>query len=313
MNRERILQVSRGRFVSALLFVFTIVLLSGFGGANVFADEPTQLRTLPAANAPRFKIGGRDWPAHPGDGSICLWRDDKLAAVTVTIDDNAAPDQEWWLAEGEKYGFHFTWFVITGRVGSGHAFDGTWDDLAKLRGAGHDVQSHTVDHFSPQSGATTLPVEENYSGSIEQIQSHLPGARVLTLAYPGGSNAKNDVQVAAKYFIAARGIHAIINPANQINYMNVNCLVRAAPIDAQSSMGLPNLIDPHTKNPQAYRGWACMIFHGLQNIKLVELHVKENIAAMFDYLSNNKDSFWVGTFYRGRAIRPGAGHRRFEI
>ena len=296
MNPSQSTNHPRRKPLSANLCTLIVIGLLGISLGVAAAEEPTQLRVLPAANLPRFKITDQDWPAQPGEASVCLWRDDKVAAVTVTIDDNAASDQAWWLAQGQKYGFHFTWFVISGRIGSGRAFDGTWDDLAKLRAAGHDVQSHTVDHFSPQSGATTLPTDDNYRQSIEQIQSHLPGARVLTLAYPGGSNGRNDMQLAGKYYIAARGLHSVVNPANQINYLNVDCMVRAAPIDAQSSTGLPNLIDPHSKYPQAYRGWACMIFHGLENVKLVELRVKESIVTLFDYLSANKDSFWVGTF-----------------
>ena len=54
-----------------------------------------QLRTLGKTGAPRFDPPEITWPAAPGEAEICLWKDDKYAAVSLTIDDNCRPDHDW--------------------------------------------------------------------------------------------------------------------------------------------------------------------------------------------------------------------------
>ena len=108
--------------------------------------EDTQLRTLGKPDKPRFAIPEITWPAAPGDAEICLWKDDKYAAISLTIDDNCGPDHEWWLKQAEKHGFKLTWFVITDRVDGPNRFNGTWADWQRLADAGHSIQSHTTNH-----------------------------------------------------------------------------------------------------------------------------------------------------------------------
>ena len=83
----------------------------------VLAAEDAQLRTLGKPEKPRFAIPEITWPAEPGAAEVCLWKDDKYAAISLTIDDNCRPDHDWWLAQAEKHGFKLTWFVITDKVG----------------------------------------------------------------------------------------------------------------------------------------------------------------------------------------------------
>lgn len=148
-------------------------------------QEDRKLRTLPASDRPRFEVTDRVWPAKVGEAAICLWHDDAMAAVSITIDDNWAPNHAWWLEVTAKYGVKVTWFVITGRVDAGNAFFGTWKDFAKLKAAGHDIQSHTVNHFGAVNGEQ-MSTEQEYKLSIEQLEKNLPGHKVRTLAYPGG-------------------------------------------------------------------------------------------------------------------------------
>lgn len=260
----------------------------------VFAGEGG-LRNLPATEKPRFEITDPDWPAEPGEASICLWRDDKLAAVSFTIDDNTVPDHAWWLEQSQKYGFKFTWFVITARVHSGNPYFGEWADFEKLRAAGHDVQSHTVDHFNPTLNRN-LGTDDNYRIAIDELEKGLPGAKIRTLAYPGGPNAKNDSAIAAKYYIAARQTRSILNPVNRVDYMNVNSVGNGLLTDGTSGTAIQWLITPDGRHKQLYRGWGCQHFHGLTNVKEPEKSAKRQAAKVLEYLGEHKADFWVGTF-----------------
>lgn len=276
-----------------------IALLIGvvLGASLSHADAPQGLRNLPAVTekAGRFAVTDVTWPANIGDAEVCLWRDDKVAAVSITIDDNIAPDHDWWLAAGEKYKFPFTWFVITGRVESGNAFFGKWDSFARLLKAGHDVQSHTYDHFNPFKGGV-LPTEENYARAIADIEASLAGHKVSALAYPGGKDAKNDPAIAARLYVAARGTRGQINPANAIDYLNVGSISGPPLLDADHFAGLPNILTKNPKRPAVYRGWACMHMHGLTNTKDPTKNVDARMTEVLDYLAANRDKVWVGKF-----------------
>lgn len=261
---------------------------------------PRNLRSLPPTTQPRFEVTDGAWPANEGEAQVCLWRDDRLAAASITIDDNHVQDHRWWMEMGQKYGFRFTWFVITFRVGKGE-HGGTWDDFAKLKQAGHDIQSHTVDHFNPRTGKA-LPTERNYAEAIPAIEQHVPGARVLAMAYPGGpsSKGKNDPEIAVRYYIAARGGNVAINPANQINYQKTNSIGGQFPVTSEHKPGLPNAIELNPRFPEAYRGWACFHFHDLGDKGSPDASPnatpKDVIVGGLEYLSRHKDAFWVAPF-----------------
>lgn len=254
-----------------------------------------QFKNLPPTEKPRVTVTDISWPAEIGQAEVCLWRDDKMAAVTITIDDNTAPDHDWWLAAGKKYGFPFTWFVITGRVDSGNAYFGTWAGFQKLLDAGHDVQSHTYDHFG-EIKAPVLETEENYTRSIKDIQANLKDHQVLALAYPGGKNAKNDPALAAKYYIASRGTAGHLNDAAKVNYNNVNSIGGPPLLEASHWAGMTNLLVKNPARASLYRGWACVHYHGLTNTRDPSKSLQDKTTAFLDYLSENKDKYWVGTF-----------------
>lgn len=266
--------------------VMCVLAASAAGG-----QQPTsQLHTLPASDKPRFEVVDRTWPAKVGEAQVCLWHDDRLAAASISIDDNHPEDHAWWLEMGKKYGFRFTWFVITSRVGK------DWEPYIKLLAAGHDIQSHTVDHFNPRSGKP-LPVERNYREAIDQIQQHVPGARVLVMAYPGGDTGKANYEpeTAARYYIAARHGKPSINPANQIDYMSTNSMGKFVTSDT-SSAGLANAIQLNPDLPACYRGWASFHFHSLQVEGKPAGTPAEAIVKGLDYLSQHADAFWVAPF-----------------
>lgn len=141
--------ILRGRIIAVVMFAFCGI------AAVMAADE----------------VGERDWPAQAGTASICLWADDALAACSITIDDNTAPDHAWRQMMSQKYDLRVTWFIVTSTVGRG--WGGTWDGWCKLHAEGHDVQSHTVNHLNTNSPTWHGP-EVEYADLIKAIGAALP-------------------------------------------------------------------------------------------------------------------------------------------
>ncbi len=237
---------------------------------------------------------GRDWPAAYGEAVVSNWRQDRIAAYSLTIDDNNAPDFDWWLEQGEEYGLRFTWFVITDRVGTGE-FWGTWDDYADLLAAGHDIQSHTRDHLnSPE----VLSIEEEYAGSKQAIEDNLPGHQVSVMAYPWGypgnhpSGAVNDMDIARDHYIAARGTGGNNNQLESTEWMDTGGVGGAINISDPGVHWtyLPHLIERDEVRPYHFQAWQCSLFHGVDDA------AKANVIEGFEYLESKEGEIWFGLF-----------------
>lgn len=235
--------------------------------------------------------GDRIWPDEHGEAHITTWKDDKLAAFSFTIDDNWAPNHEWWKEQGENYDFQFTWFVIAERIsGDNSSFNGIWEDYQELFDLGHDIQSHTLSH---NHGEYTI--EEEYERSQELINNNIVGVDAITMAYPGGLKTDDseidDKQIAAEYYISARGVAGQINKVDEIDYMNTN-VIGSASLDPANRVGTPNLIEYNSTYPQSrtYRGWQVQLFHGLNEDEEAEA------LSLMEYLEEHRDDFWVGLY-----------------
>jgi len=252
----------------------------------------TLIGLVAVAQEARREARDRDWPSEPGMASICLWADDALAACSITIDDNTAPDHAWWQEMSRKYGLRLTWFIITSRVGT--AWGGTWDGWRQLHAAGHDVQSHTVNHLHIESPTWKGP-EAEYADSIKEIEANMPGNKVLVLAYPGGkgSDTLNDPALAAKHYIGARGARGLPNPAHGINYRQTNSIGVLHVDDAAfPQANLPYVFEKPTRGASFYRGWYCSHYHG------VKPDDRERQEKIFAYVRDKVASreLWLGLF-----------------
>mgnify|MGYP000748910668 CR=1 FL=1 len=241
---------------------------------------------LPESTGPRFEIPDRIWPENPGDANICLWKDDKLGAVTITIDDNQAGQIDWWMEQGDKYGYRFTWFIITNWVET-KGIGGTWEQFQTLIDRGHDVQSHTASHL----GDKAFDIDDEYRISQEVIEKNLPGHPATALAFPGGGqSSRNDPEVAAKYFIGVRAGSSIINPVNRINYMGVNSVSGQFVFNKPKHWANLDYMIERSSQKKLYRGWYCNHFHNLNEKD--RTHVLEGLT----YLKEHDADFWVGLF-----------------
>jgi len=228
----------------------------------------------------------RNWPATVGEGSISRWSDDKIAAYSLTIDDNNVQDLSYWLGLGNQYGYNWTWFLITDNVGAAWN-GGTWSDWQNAINQGHAIGSHSVTHLTGGN-----PIAEEYEDSQIALQNNLSGNDPLVFAYPNGSaNSGNDPAVAALYYIAARGVVGGVNTGNSIDYMDAHSI-------SMNSSSIPLFVDPaawmyygHLLDPahQYYEGWYSVHFHSASGLET-------GITNMLDALQSDEADIWVGTF-----------------
>jgi hypothetical protein len=112
------------------------------------AAETSRFNLSEKPTAPRFEITDKKWPSQIGEADLCLWHDDKLAALSLGVDDNFPGEINWWKEQAAIYDFKVTWFVITGRiVREGASNGGLWSQFEELEKLGHAVESHTVTHL----------------------------------------------------------------------------------------------------------------------------------------------------------------------
>lgn len=267
-------------------------------GAGALSGRAAEQRFNLADEKPpaRFRITDITWPAQEGDAEICLWHDDRLAALSITIDDNSAPDIPWWREKAAAHGFRATWFVITGRISGPNAFNGTWAEYQSLLDEGHGVESHSVGHLhmdkGPGPGGSGWSIDWEYAESLRQLHTHLTGPRASALAYPGGANkTHNNRELAARLFRAARGGSGMPNAANRTDYLNINGMSGFHFGEAaQAWADLRNLIDRTIYGDRAYRGWAVVLAH------LVTDKARPSWERLFEFIDANRDKLWVGLF-----------------
>jgi PKD repeat protein len=223
------------------------------------------------------------WPAAAGEAGICLWKDDLFAAFSLVVDDNCVPNHDWWVDICNQHGWKMTWFVVTSSVTNNPGFSGPWSAFQRLADLGHDIQSHSVSHYSDGATRTDAELIVQYRDAIAAMEANLTGVRVTTIAWPYGSYKRDP---GAMFHIAGRGVSAVSRPA-RTDYMEVGATssgINPAYVDATlygtSSISWLN-------NSGNLRGWGCGLYHYISDTS--------QKAAEVEYLAS-KTNLWVGTF-----------------
>ncbi len=254
-------------------------------GALIAGPVPARAGTGAGDPVPTGSVPDRLWPRAYGGSIVCFWKDDKLAPVSITIDDNHAEDHPFWLTQGDTYGWRWTWFVIVGRIGTSSTY-GDWSGWQEIVNRGHDVQSHSMCHL--QCGLT---IEEEYAQSQATLDANLTNTACKVLAYPNGYQPPNDRTVAAEYYLAGRGVVGVLNKASAIDYMVTSSISGAANFfEAESHWAsFAGILNP--ANSQKFRAWYVCHFHGVGDPSL-----RSYIVDILDYLQSVESDVWVGTF-----------------
>jgi peptidoglycan/xylan/chitin deacetylase (PgdA/CDA1 family) len=115
-------------------------------------------------------------------------------AAIISIDDGylSGYNVAWPILK--KFGYPFTMFIYTDYIKGGPKSGGqsiSWDQLAEMRDAGVDIESHTVSHSSlnARKGKTDEQylawLKSEIAGSKQMLEKNL-GIRVKAFAYPYG-------------------------------------------------------------------------------------------------------------------------------
>lgn len=259
-----------------------------------------QLLNLPDPGAsPRFTVTGLQWPANVGDLSISMWAKDKIAAFSLTIDDNHVQDHAFWYEMSEQYGWNWTWFLIANQIGWSSADH--WGHWQKAVDKGHEVQSHGQTHLCDALFYTF----REYRQSQVEIERSLANAKVRTLAYPFGINTdkrgspcepltsdrtKNSRAEAAKYFLAVRDVYgALTNPA-KIDYLKVPSVSSSRNfLNPQAPWAyFDSVFNPASAN---YRTWYVVHYHNVPNDT-----AKNEVRQVLAHLKEVEDKVWIAPF-----------------
>ena len=254
---------------------FTIIIKPATSGIQKMNIDPV--------SSSRFSIPQNlVWPTNVGEADVCLWKDDRLAAATITIDDNHEGDHSWWLEMQEKYNINLTWFLIIDNVSA-------WNKYQDLIDAGNEVQSHDL-AIDYTHGAINDSTDATYIKTITEvgdtINKMLTDNSSITLAYPYGLPKG---YVSRDRYIAMRGVTGLMNYANKINYLDMNS--RSATNDPHD---VEILLDPTQKlyNNVYYRGLASYHYHGVARFG----PARSNVETFLSALHERSDSIWTGMF-----------------
>lgn len=262
-------------------------------------SRPGKLLNLPAVTSPRFTVTDRVWPQNTGEPSLAMWSQDKLAAFSLTIDDNHVKDHAFWYEMADLYGWRWTWFVIANQIGWAH--HDHWGHWQEALDKGHDIQSHTYSHLCDALFYTY----REYRQSQAVINQNLDGAKVVTMAYPFGVNSNkfgspcvalntertaNSRDEAAKHFLAVRDVYGALSHPGRIDFLKVPSVSAARNFfDASRPWAyFDSVFDANSSN---YRTWYSAHYHGLYNDAQ-----KDDVREVLAHVKAKEADVWVGTF-----------------
>ena len=213
---------------------------------------------------------------------VATWPGFRDAAVTHTFDDNTSNQVPVAIPLFDEFGFDATFFVVTN-------WGPNWAGFRAAAANGHEITSHTVSH--PQVASLT---EAQQATELETsravIQSNVPAAEALTLAYPFCSRWADAVTNAT--YIAARGCSGQIVPSTPADFLNISSIIVGDQGAVQTAAGLNGRVDAAAGSG----GWAVFLFHGIDGDGGYSPIASAEIRGHLEYLDANRDRFWVDTF-----------------
>ncbi len=218
-------------------------------------------------------LQGRTWPATVGEADICLWKNDKLAVYSITIDTMFKASYPWWKKQCEKYKvtLPITVLCVVSLVGNETSW-GKWSNWQEYVASGFEVASHTMTHgagFKKDASGDWVPpagwpgAEWEYSESRKQIEANIPGYRVRSMCPAGGgAKAFRDKTTAGKFYLCQRNGARMLNRPGNIDYQSINYTsgvnLGETLGTGNANMDAENLFKP---GQEYFRGWAVMMLH----------------------------------------------------
>jgi len=271
------------KLILALILFTSIQLFS----QDKFILEPVKI--------PRFEVTEKIWAHTIGHASVCLWNDDKLSAFTITIDDNNEQDIPYWKKMQSKYGFKYTWFLITEAKKKHNVKN--WKLFNELAIQGNAIQGHDDQNWfdNPKRGQKNVSIKKyrkRLQKTIQEIESHISNQKCVTYAYPWG---QGNIDAAAHHFIASRSAIGLLNQINTIDFKKIHSISNTHIYlnDSTRNHYIFPLINKTAKleNINYYRGWGSTHFHDISS------ETKQKTTDEFlHYLKQKEEKLWIATF-----------------
>jgi hypothetical protein len=268
---------------------------------------------------PRFALAGKDWPQKPGEASVCLWEDDKVAAMSFLLwgglPGSLAGAEE--LIKTKYPAARFSSSLIPGYtehpslhpgVNVNQEEPGAWEaqKAAFSQGITFLSQSITWDVDPVYEDGWPGP-EWECAESIHLLDTKIPGQRTRVFLFPGGYMGQFNVgktwrPVVTQYFCAAIGrLGGGINTANQVDYFNIAGVAsKTDPTidnDPNPTEGsFYNVLNSDPANPfyKFYRGWIIPNAHIFSaNTTTDPLSIPMGKA--LDFFQRHESDIWSGT------------------
>lgn len=248
-------------------------------------------------------LGMMGWAAQTINGAtgattICTWKDNKTAALTLFIDDNNAGEAPFIADACSSRGIKMTWNLETGGAhgplpdSQCCTWGGNWNLWRSVVAQGHALGSHTITH-SCLSDIALDEARVELRDSKAKIEQEVPAnGKCITISFPGkagGCPSSPALRtLTAEYYIAnngdtgegcclAQSINLSTNPLDEgftiFNLYVIGCAT--ADIDALISAG----------------GWANKYWHGLGNCWASN----DEFIAYCDYIYNKRALLWTGS------------------
>jgi peptidoglycan/xylan/chitin deacetylase (PgdA/CDA1 family) len=119
----------------------------------------------------------------------------------LTFDDNWKGQYLYVKPILEKYGFKATFFVVCNWVGSQHpALLGmTWENIKLLQKAGHDIQSHSMNHLD-LTKLSQKELEYEVRQSKQCLRDHNINSTIFANPFSSGWNNSTVINTVARYY-----------------------------------------------------------------------------------------------------------------
>jgi peptidoglycan/xylan/chitin deacetylase (PgdA/CDA1 family) len=226
---------------------------------------------------------------------ITTWQDNKRGACSFTFDDNQRTHLSHFIPKFADLGFVGTIFLITNDGALGIVYD-SYSQYTALVDSGWEIGSHTVSHpHLTALGNSSLRNElADSRATLEALFDLPPG---LTLAYPYSDSDARIRNIAAEYYIAARGGWARTIASDMSGWS----------LEGYSQFHLPSYgwtasehdlgaMNGATDGAISRGEWIVEMIHGTEGDGWEPPDWESVYEPHFEYVKNREEEIWVDTF-----------------
>jgi peptidoglycan/xylan/chitin deacetylase (PgdA/CDA1 family) len=255
----------------------------------------------------------------PGKVEVNTWAGNKKAAFSFTFDDSFISHYTTVRPILNQYGFKGTFYLISGYITEtlpGIWRYGTWEMFREMAAEGHEMGSHTVTHpdlneLLEGDIYTEKTLHYELYNSKIQIRQNIPGAEVITLAYPFTHHNSLVDQITNMYYEAGRAGGAVPNNSSLTGTERMSVTSKSENFNTPRTSTADDEDEwqdfkTYLEKTVAKNGWGTLMAHEVYPFSEIPYAVEigayypmssEWLTKLCDYLKEKSDSgsIWVET------------------